>query len=81
MDLGIGADFAQVIVGGYGNFGGAAQIGLRLRKEVLGKFDIGEGLPLAVDLNRNRVFVSTSSGFLRLDSRRGGSGHWFAGSE
>ena len=41
----------------------------------LGSFGIGEGLPLAVDLNGNRVFIQNFlKGFLRLCYRAGGSG-------
>ena len=49
----------------------AAQVGLVfLIGGFLGSFGIGEGLPLAIDLNGNRVFVQHFlKGFLRLSHR------------
>ena len=41
-----------------------------LKGGFLGSFGIGEGLPLAIDLNGNRVFVQHFlKGFLRLSHR------------
>ena len=49
----------------------AAQVSLVfLIRCFLGSFGIGEGLPLAIDLNGNRVFVQHFlKGFLRLSHR------------
>ena len=72
LELGFGAAFAQVIVGDTEILGGAAQVGLVfLIRGFLGSFDIGEGLPLAIDLDENGVFVQHFiQGFLRLGGRR-----------
>ena len=71
LELGLGAAFAQVIVSDTEILGGATQIGLVfLIRGFLGSFDIGEGLPLAVYLNGNGVFVQHFiRGFLRLGDR------------
>ena len=73
LELSLGAAFAQVIVSDTEILGGATQIGLVfLIRGFLGSFDIGEGLPLAVYLNGNGVFVQyLIQSLFRLDSRRG----------
>ena len=73
LELGLGTAFAQVIVSDTEILGGATQIGLVfLIRGFLGCFDIGEGMPLAVYLNGNGVFVQhLIQSLFRLDSRRG----------
>ena len=72
LELGLRAAFAQVIVGDTEILGTAAQIGLVfLIRCFLGSFNIGECLPLAIDLDRYRVFVQHFIlGLFRLDGRR-----------
>ena len=68
LELGFRTAFAQVVVGDTEIISGAAQVVLVfLIGGFLGSFGIGEGLPLAVDLNGNRVFIQHFlKGFLRL---------------
>ena len=62
-----------MIVGNKEILSGAAQVGLVfLIRGFLGSFDIGEGLPLAVYLNGNGVFVQHFiQSFFWLCGRRG----------
>ena len=73
LELGLGAAFAQVIVGNTEILGGAAQIGLVfLIRGFLGGSGIGKSLPLTVDLDRNGMFVQHFiQSFFWLCGRRG----------
>ena len=68
LELGFRTAFAQMLIGNTEVLCIAAQVGLVfLIGGFLGSFGIGEGLPLAVDLNGNRVFIQHFlKGFLRL---------------
>ena len=72
LKLGFRTAFAQVVVGDTEILSGAAQVVLVFPVSgFLGGSGIGEGLPLAIDLNGNRVFVQHFlKGFLRLCHRR-----------
>ena len=71
LELGFRTAFAQMLIGNTEVLCIAAQVGLVfLIGGFLGSFGIGEGLPLAIDLNGNRVFVQHFlKGFLRLSHR------------
>ena len=73
LKLGFRTAFAQMLIGNAEVFCIAAQVSLIfLIRCFLGSFGIGEGLPLAVDLDRNGMFVQHFiQGFLRLCGRRG----------
>ena len=68
LELGFWTAFTQMLIGNAEVFCIAAQVSLVfLIRCFLGSFGIGEGLPLAVDLNGNRVFIQHFlKGFLRL---------------
>ena len=76
LELGFRTAFAQMLIGNTEVLCIAAQVGLVfLIGGFLGSFGIGKGLPLAIDLNGNRVFIQHFlKGFLRLSHRAGGSG-------
>ena len=71
LELGFWTAFAQMLIGNAEVFCIAAQVSLVfLIRCFLGSFGIGEGLPLAIDLNGNRVFIQHFlKGFLRLCCR------------
>ncbi len=71
LKLGFRTAFAQVVVGDTEILSGAAQVVLVfLIRCFLGSFGIGEGLPLAVYLNGNGVFVQHFiQSFFRLSGR------------
>ena len=71
LELGFWTAFAQMLIGNAEVLCIAAQVSLVfLIGGFLGSFGIGEGLPLAVDLNGNRVFIQHFlKGFLRLCCR------------
>ena len=71
LELGFRTAFAQMLIGNAEVFCIAAQVSLIfLIRCFLGSFGIGEGLPLAIDLNGNRVFVQHFlKGFFRLCHR------------
>ena len=68
LELGFWTAFAQMLIGNAEVLCIAAQVSLVfLIGGFLGSFGIGEGLPLAVDLNGNRVFIQHFlKGFFRL---------------
>ena len=71
LELGLGAAFAQVIVGDTEILGVAAQVLLVFPiGSFFGSPGIGESLPLAIDLNGYRVFVQHFiQGLFRFDGR------------
>ena len=71
LELGFWTAFTQMLIGNTEVLCIAAQVGLVfLIGGFFGSFGIGEGLPLAIDLNGNRVFVQHFlKGFLRLSHR------------
>ena len=71
LELGFRTAFAQMLIGNAKVFCIAAQVSLVfLIRCFLGSFGIGKGLPLAIDLNGNRVFIQHFlKGFLRLSHR------------
>ena len=73
LELSLGTAFAQVIVRDTEILGGAAQVLLVLPiSGFLGSPGIGEGLPLAIDLDGNGMFVQHFiQGLFRFDGRCG----------
>jgi len=71
LKLGFRTAFAQVVVGDTEILSGAAQVVLVFPVSgFLGGSGIGKSLPLAIDLNGNRVFIQHFlKGFLRLSHR------------
>ena len=71
LELGFRTAFAQVVVGDTEILSGAAQVVLVFPVSgFLGGSGIGKSLPLAIDLNGNRVFIQHFlKGFLRLSHR------------